>query len=380
MRDAAQLAWVVNLGCVDLNPHPVRSEDLDHPDELRIDLDPVPGVRVAADRRGRPGRPGGARRPRPHRLAEDLGLARDSTSTPGSRRGGPSPRYGAPPRRSPARSSAARPTWRPAAGGRRSGRACSSTTTRTPRTARSPRPTRSAPTPDARVSTPLAWDEVAGLPAGPIHPRHGARPLRRARRPLGGHGRGGRAPWTACSSSPSGSARPSSRPRARAAARRRCRSSRSPGPAPRTRRWPGWSAGRPATPRSRPASSPPTSSSTAMRGRSSIWYPHPGQPAARARGRAAAAGAARGRLRPVGRPVPGRLTAPRPVEPGGEGTAQDDHGRGGPADHEDRADHVGGVVGAEVDPRPALGGRRGPRPGRRRAAGGPRRRRAGRRR
>ena len=42
--DAAQLAWVINLGCVDLNPHPVRAEDLDHPDELRVDLDPVPGV------------------------------------------------------------------------------------------------------------------------------------------------------------------------------------------------------------------------------------------------------------------------------------------------------------------------------------------------
>jgi bifunctional non-homologous end joining protein LigD len=44
VRDAAQLAWIVNLGCIDLNPHPVRAEDLDHPDELRIDLDPVPGV------------------------------------------------------------------------------------------------------------------------------------------------------------------------------------------------------------------------------------------------------------------------------------------------------------------------------------------------
>ena len=44
VRDAAQLAWIVNLGCVDLNPHPVRAEDMDHPDELRIDLDPVPGV------------------------------------------------------------------------------------------------------------------------------------------------------------------------------------------------------------------------------------------------------------------------------------------------------------------------------------------------
>ena len=44
VSDAAQLAWVINLGCVDLNPHPVRAGDLDHPDELRVDLDPVPGV------------------------------------------------------------------------------------------------------------------------------------------------------------------------------------------------------------------------------------------------------------------------------------------------------------------------------------------------
>jgi len=44
VRDEAQLAWVANLGCIDLNPHPVRAADLDHPDELRVDLDPVPGV------------------------------------------------------------------------------------------------------------------------------------------------------------------------------------------------------------------------------------------------------------------------------------------------------------------------------------------------
>ena len=42
--DTAGLAWIVNLGCIELHPHPVRSSDLDHPDELRIDLDPVPGV------------------------------------------------------------------------------------------------------------------------------------------------------------------------------------------------------------------------------------------------------------------------------------------------------------------------------------------------
>ncbi|HXT91996.1 MAG TPA: DNA primase small subunit domain-containing protein [Trebonia sp.] len=44
LRDAAGLAWVANLGCIDLNPHPVLAGDLDHPDELRVDLDPVPGV------------------------------------------------------------------------------------------------------------------------------------------------------------------------------------------------------------------------------------------------------------------------------------------------------------------------------------------------
>ena len=49
--DAAGLAWVVNLGCIELHPHPVRSGDLDHPNELRIDLDPVPGVTWEAVRR-----------------------------------------------------------------------------------------------------------------------------------------------------------------------------------------------------------------------------------------------------------------------------------------------------------------------------------------
>src|SRR3954465_8380593 len=43
-RGAATLAWMCNLGCLELHPHPVRADDLDHPDELRVDLDPVPGV------------------------------------------------------------------------------------------------------------------------------------------------------------------------------------------------------------------------------------------------------------------------------------------------------------------------------------------------
>jgi DNA ligase D-like protein (predicted polymerase) len=42
--DAAGLAWIVNLGCMELHPHPVRTGDLEHPDELRVDLDPQPGV------------------------------------------------------------------------------------------------------------------------------------------------------------------------------------------------------------------------------------------------------------------------------------------------------------------------------------------------
>src|SRR5437588_13028921 len=44
-RDAAALVWMANPACLELHPHPVRTDDLDHPDELRVDLDPVPGVK-----------------------------------------------------------------------------------------------------------------------------------------------------------------------------------------------------------------------------------------------------------------------------------------------------------------------------------------------
>ena len=44
-RTVASLAWLANLACLELHPHPVRAEDLDHPDELRVDLDPVPGIK-----------------------------------------------------------------------------------------------------------------------------------------------------------------------------------------------------------------------------------------------------------------------------------------------------------------------------------------------
>jgi bifunctional non-homologous end joining protein LigD len=73
--DAAGLAWIVNLGCIELHPHPVRAGDLEHPDELRVDLDPGPGVqwpdvrRVAMEVKG---------------LLEELGL-RGWPKTSGSR-------------------------------------------------------------------------------------------------------------------------------------------------------------------------------------------------------------------------------------------------------------------------------------------------------
>jgi len=51
VNDAAHLVWAVNLGVVDFNPHPVRRDDLDHPDELRVDLDPTPGVRWSTVRK-----------------------------------------------------------------------------------------------------------------------------------------------------------------------------------------------------------------------------------------------------------------------------------------------------------------------------------------
>ena len=102
-----RLAWVVNLGCIDLNPHPVRADDLDHPDELRIDLDPMPGRRLDARSSTSPWSPGGAQRPRARRLAEDVWLA----GFPHLRAHRPRwdfRRCGTPPRRSPARSRSGR--------------------------------------------------------------------------------------------------------------------------------------------------------------------------------------------------------------------------------------------------------------------------------
>ena len=73
--DVAHIAWAANLGCLDLNPWPVRRADVDHPDELRVDLDPQPGVRLRRRAAGGARGPGRARRARPGGLPEDVGVA-----------------------------------------------------------------------------------------------------------------------------------------------------------------------------------------------------------------------------------------------------------------------------------------------------------------
>ena len=76
--NAAGLAWIVNLGCIELHPHPVRSADLDHPDELRVDLDPGPGVGWADVRQVALEVKAAARRAGPSRLAQDQRLPRNA--------------------------------------------------------------------------------------------------------------------------------------------------------------------------------------------------------------------------------------------------------------------------------------------------------------
>jgi bifunctional non-homologous end joining protein LigD len=173
-RDAAALAWMANLACLELHPHPVRADDLDHPDELRVDLDPVPGVgwdqirevahvvRATLEDLG-----WWAGRRRPARAA--------CTCTCASNGGGDSTRCGAPRWRWRARWSAAPRPWPPASGGRRSGTGCSWTTTRTPRTAPWPQPIPFGPRP-MRACRRRCRGTRSTRRAGGLHPGdHAAR-------------------------------------------------------------------------------------------------------------------------------------------------------------------------------------------------------------
>ena len=163
--NAAGLAWVVNLGCIDLNPHPVRAEDLEHPDELRVDLDPVPGVGWPQIREVALATREALEAVRAGGLAQDLGLARASTSTSASSRAGriPEVRRAAlalardVERRVP--DLATSKWWKE----ERHGVFLDYNQNAKDRTVASAYSVR--PLPDARVSTPLTWDEVPTVEA-----------------------------------------------------------------------------------------------------------------------------------------------------------------------------------------------------------------------
>ena len=169
VRDAAQLLWIVNLGCIDLNPHPVRADDLDHPDELRIDLDPGPGVGFDDVRRRGAGRRA--------KCSSEHGL-RGWPKTSGSRgihvyvrierrwtfdevRRAALAVAREVERRAPALATSK--WWKE----ERHGVFLDYNQNAKDRTVASAWSVR--PTPDARVSMPLEWDEVAGLRPGGVH-------------------------------------------------------------------------------------------------------------------------------------------------------------------------------------------------------------------
>ena len=182
-------SWMANLACLELHPHPVRADDLDHPDELRVDLDPVPGVEWPQIRDVAQRRPRDARRLRPRRLAEDVGLARHPRLR--AHRAALDVRRGAPRRAGArARGRAARARiWRRASGGRKSATACSSTTTRTRRTARSPAPTRCGPTRRRARLGAADLGRDRRLRSGRLHAGDDAGALRADRRPPRRHRR-----------------------------------------------------------------------------------------------------------------------------------------------------------------------------------------------
>ena len=110
VTEVAQVAWAANLGTIDFHPWPSRRRDTEHPDELRIDVDPQPGTTFADGEARRGGRARGARRDRLHGLAEDVRATGASTSSAASSRTGASASCAAARSRSRARWSGACPS------------------------------------------------------------------------------------------------------------------------------------------------------------------------------------------------------------------------------------------------------------------------------
>ena len=197
-RDAAALIWMANLACLELHPHPVRAEDLDHPDELRVDLDPVPGVDWPQIREVARRGPGHARttsgwsagRRRPARAASTSTCASsvDWTFTEVRRAALAFAREVE--RRAPAMATSK--WWKE----ERHGVFLDYNQNAKDRTIAAAYSVR--PTADARVSAPLTWDEIDDVRS---RATSRSRRCRRGSRPVGdrarGHGRARRARWTA---------------------------------------------------------------------------------------------------------------------------------------------------------------------------------------
>ena len=212
---------MVNLGCVDLNPHPVLAEDLDRPDELRIDLDPMPGVdwgqivdvalvaREVLEDHGLTAWPktSGSRgfhiyaRIEPHWSYRDVRLAAETVAREVENR---------------APDLATARWWKE----EREGVFVDFNQNAKDRTVASAYSVR--PVPDARVSTPLTWAEVPDCRPETFTLRR-CSSARRARRPVDRHRVGARVRWSRCSTWPRGSARRRSRRRAKDGGSRPCR-------------------------------------------------------------------------------------------------------------------------------------------------------------
>ena len=189
IHDAAGLIWAVNLGSASTSTRTRCGPRIwTIPTRLRIDLDPLPG---SSGRRSATS-PLWCASPRDHGLTPwPKPPARAGfTFTHRSHRAGPSPRFGWPRRRWRAKSSAGRRTWPPANGGSRNGTGCSSTSTRTPRTAPWRRPARCAPIPMRGCRHRCCGTRCRT--AGPnSSPSTRAAALRRPRRPVDRNGEDG---------------------------------------------------------------------------------------------------------------------------------------------------------------------------------------------
>ena len=201
-RDAAALAWMANLACLELHPHPVRADDLDHPDELRVDLDPVPGVswaqlrevaRVSCTRRSTTLASSAGRRPRA-RAASTSTCASSGAWTFDEVRRAALALAREVERRAPALATSK--WWKE----ERHGVFLDYNQNAKDRTVAAAYSVR--PTPDARVSAPLTWEEIDDVRARRLHAGDHAGAVRGDRRSARRHRRARRARSTRCSSCP----------------------------------------------------------------------------------------------------------------------------------------------------------------------------------